>query len=124
MRDYNIFEAIYLSFFSPALYRNVAKNWGGKAILYLLFIVALSWIVFTIQVQLGISSLYKSNSNQIAAQVPVLTIKNGIINTPENRPYLVYTPENKALLAVIDTSGQYKTLQSAKSMVLVTSTSI
>lgn len=124
MREYSIFEAIYLSFFSRALYRDVANNWGGKAILYLLFIVALSWIVFTFKVQQGISYIYHANSQRLVAQIPELTIKNGIITTPENRPYFVYAPQDKALLAVIDTSGRFTSLQNAKAMVLVTPTSI
>ena len=124
MREYNIFEAVYLSFFSKSLYRNVAKQWGGKSILYLLLIVALSWIVFTIQVQLAINVFYASNSDKIVEQIPVITIKNGIVSTPENKPYFIHSPDNKVLLAVIDTTGKYTTLQQAHAMVLVTPTTI
>ena len=35
MKQYNILQAIVMSFYSKNLYRDVAKNWGGKAFLYL-----------------------------------------------------------------------------------------
>jgi len=124
MRQYNIFQAIYLSFYSKNLYRDVATNWGGKAFLYLLMIVALSWVLFTYQFQHSLNMIYAANADKLVAQMPVVTIKDGKISTPEERPYVIHDPETKQVFAVIDTTGKYTSLDEAKAEVLVTQTQI
>ncbi len=119
MQQYGIFKAIVLSFFSGDLYRDVAQNWGGKAFLYLLVLLAITWIPACFVAQKGTTVAYDKFSASVVNQVPVLDIKEGKISTPENRPYVV-KDEKGEVLAVIDTSGQYKTLQDSNSKVLVT----
>lgn len=120
MSRYSMFQALFMSFYSKKLYRDVATFWGGKTLAYLLFLLALSWIYFTYQIQHGINHFVGKNVEQLITQMPVLTITQGKISTPENRPYEIINPENKQRIAVIDTSGQYKTTEDAKSIVLVT----
>lgn len=124
MKQYNIVEAIYLSFFSRNLYRDVANRWGGRAFLYLLMVLFLAWLVPTLELQRMLDEGYRNNSNQIVSQVPVLTIKNGKISTPEERPYVIVNPKNNETLLVIDTTGQYSKIEQAKTAVLVTQTEV
>ncbi|MBA3660527.1 MAG: DUF1189 family protein [Gammaproteobacteria bacterium] len=124
MSHFNVFQALYLSFTSKALYRDVAKRWGAKVFLYLLFLVALSWVPSIFQMQQVGNAAYKRNADQIVNQVPVITVANGKIKTPENRPYLIVDPENKQNIAVIDTSGTYKTLEQANAGILITETQL
>lgn len=124
MQQYNVFQAIYMSFYSKNLYRDVAENWGGKTFLYLLLVLALSWVVLTIQLQVGINHGYNKYSDRVTEQVPVLTIKDGELSTPENRPYIITNPENQEKIAIIDASGQYTTLDQAKTPLLVTKTAV
>lgn len=124
MKGYNVLQAIPMSFYSKNLYRDVATNWGGKALLYLLFLLALSWIGATIQMQHSLNEGYRGNADKVITQLPVVTIKDGKLSTPENRPYIITDPDNHEPLAIIDTTGQYTTLQQAKTKVLVTQTSI
>lgn len=124
MSRYNIIQAIFMSFYSKKLYRDVVTNWGGKTVLYLLFILFLSWIAFAVKFQAGMSVFATTDIDKIVAQVPVLAIKDGKISTPENHPYEVYAPNAKEKIAVIDTSGQVKTLEDAKAPILITDTQI
>lgn len=120
MQRYNILQAIFMSFYSKDLYRDVAKNWNGKTFVYLLFLVALSWVAFTIKMQLGLNEVYQKDTDKVVTQIPVLTIKDGKITTPENRPYFIKNPDTNETIAIIDTSGTYKTLSDAKTGILVT----
>lgn len=124
MSQYNIFHAMVASFYSRDLYRDVAKNWGGKALFYLLVLLALSWIPFCFILQHTLNQGYQKNSDKYAAQFPVLTIKDGKISTPENHPYFVTDPDTHENVVVIDTTGQYTTLDQAKAQVLVTDTEV
>jgi len=123
MQQFNIFQAIYMSFYSKKLYRDVALNWGGKAFLYLLLIIALVSVYFAIAVQGLANVAYKQASANIFPQIPEISIKDGKLSTPEKRPYFI-TDTNKKIFAVIDTTGQYKTLAQANAPLLVTETQI
>jgi len=124
MKQYGMWKAIFMSFYSRKLYRDVAVNWGGYAFVYLLFIIALSWIVFTYQAQVMTNQLYAANSDVIVEQIPVVTITKGKISTPEQRPYVIMDKEKKEKLFIIDTTGKYKTLDEAGTPVLITDTQI
>lgn len=124
MSQYNIFQGIYASFYSKEFYRDVAKNWGGKAFLYLLMLLALSWIPTCIILQAGLSHGYASLSDKFVQQIPVITVKDGKVITPEKRPYILTSPDGQEPIAIIDTSGQYTNLDQAKTDVLVTETQI
>lgn len=120
MAKYNIFQAIVMSFYSKNLYRDVAVNWGGKTFLYLLILLALSWIVFTFEAQRFINAGYATFSAQYVNQVPEMTVKDGIVHTPENRPYLIKDTDNNQPVIIIDTSGQYTNLDQTDAKMLVT----
>jgi hypothetical protein len=124
MQQYNMLQAIFMSFYSKKLYRDVAINWGGKAFLYLLLILALSWVYATYQTQHFLTHGFKLFSEKLVTQIPVMTIKNGMLSTPQNRPYLITDPDAHTTIAIIDTTGQYKTLEQTKASLLVTQTEI
>lgn len=124
MQQYNIFQALYMSFYSKKLYRDVALNWGGKSFLYLLMLLTIISIYFAISIQNIVTVGYEAFYTQISPQVPVLTIKDGKISTPENRPYFIIDPDTKFTYAVIDTSGRYTTIEQAKAPVLITQTQV
>ena len=124
MQKYNIFQALYMSFYSRKLYQDVAQQWGGKTFLYLLMLLTLSWIGFTYRIQSDLSQIYHKNSNIIVTQIPVITIQNGKVSTPENRPYIITEPDQKNIIAVIDVSGKYTTVQQANAPILLTQTTL
>jgi hypothetical protein len=124
MQQYNMLQAIVMSFYSKNLYRDVAKNWGGKAFLYLLLLVMLMAIPFAFVVQQGISRFYAEYSDRIVQQVPVITIQKGVASTPEDKPYIITKADGKEPIAIIDTSGKYTNLDEAKVDLLMTKTEI
>lgn len=124
MSSYNIFQALYMSFYSRKLYEDVGKNWGGKVFLYLFVLLALSWIGQTAIMQSGLNRIYAQASDEFMAQLPLVIIENGKVTTPENRPYIIKDPNGTDVFAIIDTSGKYTDLSGAKSEVLVTKTKI
>lgn len=125
MQQYNIFQAIYMSFYSRKLYRDVAANWGGKTFLYLILMIVLTSIYFTFMAQHNLTEGYQLiYTSVIEPQVPVITIDNGKVVTPEKKPYFITDPKSHSNFAVIDTTGQYTSLEQANAMVLVTQTEV
>jgi hypothetical protein len=125
MSRYNIFQAIYMSFYSRDLYRDVGANWGGKAFFYLLVLISLSWVGQTFIIQSNIDHLYAQGSEQIISQIPVIKIENGKLVTPENKPYVIKDPDGDGtVFAIVDTSGKYTELGSDDGVILVTKTQI
>lgn len=131
MRQYNFLQAFFMSFYSPDLYKDVARNWGGRTFLYLFMVLFLAWIVPTIQLQVSLNTMYKNKENktqkmadELFDQIPMITLKDGKVITPENRPYVIVDPDSKEKIAIIDTSGQYTSLEQAKTTFLVTQDSI
>lgn len=124
MNRYNMLQAIYMSFYSKDLYRDVATAWGAKTFLYLLILLTLSWILLSYQIQHALNLAYQHNSDKIVEQIPVITIKDGKISTPENRPYIIVNPDSKEKIAIIDVSGSYKTIEQAQTPILVTQTQL
>jgi hypothetical protein len=124
MKQYNALQALYMSFYSKKLYRDVGRNWGGYAYFYLFLLLAITWTPITHSLQHGIDQSYDKLSQLVVAQTPILTIKDGVVSTPENRPYLISDPDSNDPFIVIDTSGKYTTLAEAKSTILVTKTEI
>lgn len=124
MQQYNMFQAIFMSFYSKKLYRDVALNWGGKAFLYLLLILALSWIFSIYRFQYLLVQGFQHFSEKIVTQIPIMTIINGVLKTPQNRPYIITDPDTHTTIAIIDTSGQYKSLEQTNANLLITQTEI
>lgn len=124
MKKISLFEALYMSFYSKRLYREVVASWGGYAILYLFMLVTLSWIGAVWQIQDALSLGYKKYSYDIVEQIPVLSIEHGIVSTPRNKPYLINDPYTNKLLAIIDVTGKYKNLDKSDASLLVTKTEV
>lgn len=124
MQQYNLFQAIYMSFYSRGLYKDVANNWGAKSFVYLLMLLSLTWIVSIYQAQQSINHGYTTMSDTLVAQIPVMTIADGKLKTPENRPYVITDPDTKETLVVIDTSGKYTNLEQINTNLLITPTRI
>jgi hypothetical protein len=125
MKEYSCFQAMFMSFYSSRLYRDVAKNWGAGVILYLFILLLISWGVMMFHYQPVITTSFTEGVNKFAPQFPEMTVKDGEISTPENRPYFITDPDNKEeVIAIIDTSGKYVDFSNAPkdAVILVTQT--
>jgi hypothetical protein len=120
MSRYSIPQAFFMSFYSQDLYRDVARFWSGKAFFYLFLLLALCWIAPTLQIQRSIEKFYADTAEAAILLLPVMEMKKGVLHTPENRPYFIKDPGTNNVMAIIDTSGQYTTLDGTDAMVLIT----
>jgi hypothetical protein len=125
MQKYNFLQAIYMSFYSRDLYRDIVRNWSGKAVIgYLFLILGLCWAILTGYVQWEINTYVTPLIAEVVPQIPDMTITNGVIKTPENKPYYVKDPTSSDMLAIIDTSGQHLNLEAVTAKLLVIKTAI
>lgn len=122
MKKYSCFEAMYMSFYSRDLYRDVAKNWGAGVVLYLfiLLFICCASMMFVYQPMINVA--FKQLVDKIGPQVPPMSISNGVLSTPENRPYVITDPDTHQVTAIIDTSGKYTNMNTVPSgtMILIT----
>lgn len=128
MRQYGCLKAIGLSFYSRDLYRDVVNNWSGGVVLYLLLLLTICWAALSFGIQKSITEGYVLMSSKFVPQLPVMTIKHGEVSTPEKRPYLIKDPDakdkSKAVIAIIDTSGKFTTLENSEAGMLITKDTI
>lgn len=103
MQEYNFWQAIPQAFYSKNLYKDIDQNWRGIGLRYLLlicFICSLPLLHTLHNVAVRITNdLYT-----IAAQAPVITIKDGIVSINQPVPYAIKEPETNKTIIVIDTS--------------------
>lgn len=107
MRQYTYWQAIIKSFYSRDLYRDVKKNWGASVVTYLILVLVLYCISKTFVIQQTLNQDVPVFVRQFVMQLPEITIQNGLVKTPENKPYYVIEPDTKKIIFIVDTSGQY-----------------
>ena len=120
MRRYSIFHPLVLSFFSKSLYRDVGQHWRGTGLLYLLVVLAVLWIPTVIRGQFGFSRWADGDSKAITKQIPAITITKGQVSTDAPTPYFIKDPKTGKNLGIIDTTGEYETLENTDATFLLT----
>jgi hypothetical protein len=124
MRRYTVIHPLYLSFFSRSLYKDVAKNWRGLCLLYLLSLLTLCLIPQVMTLQTELSAYLNSEAPKIVRQFPTITIKNGEVSISEPQPYFIRDEKTGRPLMIIDTTGGISTLKGTTASILVTGKSI
>ena len=120
MRRHPILLAIPLSFFSRALYRDVARSWRGIGLVYLVVVVAILTLVVMIRMQFGVSRWSQTQGQGFAEQVPTIVIRNRVIEIDRPMPYVIQDRQTGAELAIVDTTGQITSLDGLEARVLLT----
>ncbi len=120
MKRYSIFHPLVLSFFSKSLYRDVGKNWRGTGLLYLLVVLALLWIPTIIKGHFSLSRWVDGDSKELTKQIPAITITKGKVSTDVTTPHFIKDPKTGTNLAIIDTTGEYETLENTDAKFLLT----
>jgi hypothetical protein len=142
---YPAWKALFLSFYSADLYKDIAKNWKGLALSYILLVSSIICIILTLN---WLNNVYKfdiekyadettkhlfedpnftfeENLNRIlsvAAQIPKVTISDGEVSIKEDQPYFIIDPLTKKTLAIINTTGKYERLEKAEASILLAKT--
>lgn len=121
MKQYGCLQAIFMSFYSGKLYRDVARNWGAGVFLYLLLLLTICWAILMVPMQRSVNKGMTEMMNDMKMEWPKnIIVKNGTVITPENRPYFIKDSKTNETLIVIDTSGKYTQLQDTQAGMLVT----
>ena len=119
MKRYGLFHPLVLSFYSPSLYRDVAENWTGVGLLYLLLLLALAWIAPIAHLHRSTAGLLETISPAVLEQIPTVSIHAGEVSIEEPQPYVVRIPGSDTPLAVIDTTGR-TTPENSQAMLILT----
>ncbi|MCP4610138.1 MAG: DUF1189 domain-containing protein [Planctomycetes bacterium] len=120
MREYSIFHAPLLSFFSKKLYIDVGRNWKGVNFLYLLLLLTVCMIPAMINVHRGMSNFVNNEAPAIINQIPEITITDGRVSINETQPYYIIDPDTNKPLAIIDTTGRINSLKEIDALCLLT----
>lgn len=119
IKEYSIFHPLYMSFYSRQLYQDVAWNWKGFCLLYLLMLLSLFWIPEMIKIQHEVSQLLEEQAPRYVNQAPVITITNGEVSIDEPVPYFITNPVKETPFVIIDTSGQITSLDKSDAFALI-----
>lgn len=121
---YRFFEATWLSFYSKSLYQDVADNWSGFGLKYLIFIVAISLIPMLVKLHFDIAHHIDEKSPQFIEQIPPFAISEGNVFIDEPQPYTITYLENDQPFIIIDTTGHYQSLEETEAIALLTKTEL
>jgi hypothetical protein len=120
MKRFSILEPLYLSFYSSDLYRDVRTNWKGTGFLYLLLLLAVTWLPVMYKLHVGIAESVQQEAPKYLDQVPKITIVRGEVSIDRPVPYTISDPDGGTPLMVIDTSGTITSFEQTKALVLLT----
>lgn len=119
-RRYSIVHPLFMSFFSTDFYQDVGRNWRGFSFVYLLFLLLLCWIPTMIMMRHKISDFVATSAREFLVQLPTITISHGEVSIDEEEPYFIKDPETGEVFAIIDTTGQYTSLNGVTANILIT----
>ncbi len=124
MRRYTIIHPLYMSFYSKSLYRDVARNWSGLCLWYLLSLVALCLIPEVMTLQTDLSDYMNTEAPKIIRQFPTITITKGTASVDGQQPFYIRDEKTGRPVIIIDTTGSVGTLSGSPASVLVTGKAI
>lgn len=104
-RRYSYLRAIVLSPCSKALWRDVGQNWRGVGVLYLLLLLAITWLITTAKIYSDFAHFLDANAPGFVAQIPGITITNGHLSLDRPEPYVIKEPSTGRPVIIIDTTG-------------------
>lgn len=124
MKRYSIVHIPVLSFYSKELYKDVGSNWKGVAFGYLFLLLLVCSVLRMVAVQRRVSKFIDTQAPSLIEQVPRITISKGKASIEEPEPYYIRIPDNNDVLAVIDTTGEIKSLDDTGAFILLTRTEV
>ncbi|NJK62930.1 MAG: DUF1189 family protein [Synechococcaceae cyanobacterium SM2_3_1] len=117
---YRFYHPFFLSFFSQDLYQDVARTWRGVSFTYLLVLQTVCLLILTFFLQMQFSAFVEEQAPAFVNQIPLISVENGRLTTPEDRPYILEDPSDGTPIMVIDTSGEYTSLEDSEALLLLT----
>ncbi len=124
MKHYSILHPIFMSFFSKSLYRDVASNWRGLCLTYLLIVLTLNLIPDMVRLHDRVDDFLVEEVPKVVHQIPTITISEGTASVNVPVPYIINAPWSKLPFAVIDTSDRAAPSADVKATIMLTRTKL
>lgn len=122
---YRYRQALYMAFYSSRLYVDVAKRWRGFCFSYLLLLIAIAAIPFSVHSILDINHYLNDKIISPVEKIPTLHIKNGELLFDKPMPYIIKDKAGSAVI-MIDTQSNVTGMDAAypELMILITKNKI
>lgn len=119
-RTYTNLQAVARSFGSGPLYRDVARNWRGMALYYLLLVLTISLFLVVANFQRTFYLFLKKEYRGAIDNIPPFQIRDGEVSLEAMQPCEIRNNDTGALIAVIDTTGTIASLDQTDAKFLLT----
>ena len=119
MRRYSIVHPLWMSFYEGAIFSDVAWNWQNRALLYLLLLLGLAWIPYTLQKQKQLDEWIDIEAPYYINQIPTLSLADGKLATQSSGPIFLRSRDG-TILAIIDPTGKFTNLNNTTASILIT----
>ncbi|WP_298622569.1 DUF1189 family protein [uncultured Legionella sp.] len=102
--SYGYWSALYMSFYSKRLYIDVGKRWKGIGLLYLLLVVAVLAIPYSVNMSKEFDKDFQELFLVPIKQLPTIYIQNGEVTFDKPMPYFIKNDKGQ-IVTIIDTTG-------------------
>ncbi len=123
MNKYRFWQAPFFALFSKDFYRSVGKDWKGIALVYLLFLLAITWIPTVLKINEKITKFENEFLVDIVNKMPELEINDGKLITGVSMPYYMDFDEDDPFI-VIDTNASISDYDKYDRPILITKNEI
>lgn len=120
MKQFSIFHPFVLSLFSKDLYREVGRNWKGLAAGYLFLLMVVACIPSAVNVHFGLKDALGKDIPELVQQLPVMTIKNGELETDPPGKHVITEPKSGRAVMIIDATEESADPQAPLDTILIT----
>ncbi len=102
---YRYRQALYMAFYSRQLYVDVAKRWRGFCFLYLLLVIAIVSIPYSVHSILNFNHYMNDQIISPLEKIPPLHVQNGEVLFDKPMPYLIRNNSGDVII-MIDTNDK------------------
>src|SRR3990167_8084498 len=106
---YRYWQGLLMSFYSGRFYVDVGKRWKGGGYLYLLFMLTVFSLPFSLRLIANINHVMQDEVFDPLLKIPQMVIQQGQVHFDKPMPYLIQDSQGKTVLA-IDTTGTIQSL--------------
>ncbi|MDP3267565.1 MAG: DUF1189 family protein [Legionella sp.] len=106
---YRYWEALYMAFYSRNLFIDVGKRWKGFGLLYLLLLIAVLSIPFSLRLISDFNTTFNEQLINPLMQLPTVYVQKGQVTFDHPMPYLIKNNKDQVVL-IVDTTGQIQTI--------------
>ena len=108
-RRYGVFQALFMSFYSQDLYRDVGRHWKNFGFAYLLLLSAIVWIPCSMRIHKWVVTAVAEHAPEYFNSIPAFELRNGVLTVDVKQPYIIKDNDGKTAI-IVDTTGEYTSL--------------